>query len=125
MSALVPDRSVNPRSLRFAARARQRYAPDIATLKPLIVQRDQDPGFVPCGGQGMAIKGMRRSCHLCEAASRCAAGTSFTVASVDDQLDKGAIEISRAELDEWENADFTRPGEGDPRQRGRLGSESN
>ena len=106
MSALVPDRSVSPTVVAFAAKGEAALRADIATLKALIVQWDQDQGSVPGGGQGMAIKGMVDPATFAKLESL--RGRDFNSLWLQSMisLDKGAIEISRAELASGENVDF-------------------
>jgi uncharacterized protein (DUF305 family) len=106
MSALVPDRSVNPTVVAFAAKGEAALRADIATLKALIVQWDQDQGSVPGGGQGMAIKGMVDPATFARLGSL--RGRDFNSLWLQSMisLNKGAIEISRAELASGENVDF-------------------
>jgi uncharacterized protein (DUF305 family) len=106
MSVLVPDRSVDPTVVAFAAKGEAALRADIATLKALIVQWDQDQGSVPGGGQGMAGKGMVDPATFAKLGSL--RGRDFNSLWLQSMisLNKGAIEVSRAELASGENVDF-------------------
>jgi uncharacterized protein (DUF305 family) len=106
MAALVPDRSVNPTLVTFAAKSAAALRSDIATLKALIVQWDQDQGSIPGGGQGMAIKGMMDPATFAKQESLRGKGFDSLWLQSMISLDQGAIEISRAELARGENVDF-------------------
>lgn len=106
MSALVPDRSVNPTVVAFSAKGATALRSDIATLQALIVQWDQDQGSVPGGGQGMATKGMVDPATFAKLQSL--RGKDFDSLWLQSMisLDHGVIEISRAELAGGKNVDF-------------------
>jgi uncharacterized protein (DUF305 family) len=106
MSALVPDRSVNPKVVAFAAKSAAALRADIATLKALIVQWDQDQGSVPGGGQAMAIKGMVDPAAFAKLESLRGKGFDSLWLQSMISLAQGAIEISRPELAGGENVDF-------------------
>jgi uncharacterized protein (DUF305 family) len=106
MSALVPDRSVNPKVVAFAAKSAAALRTDIATLKALIVQWDQDQGSTPGSGQGMAIKGMVDPAAFAKLESLRGKGFDSLWLQSMISLDQGAIEISRAEIAGGQNVDF-------------------
>jgi uncharacterized protein (DUF305 family) len=106
MSALVPDRSVNPKIVAFAAKSAGALRTDIATLRALIVQWDQDQGSIPGGGQGMAIKGLVDPATFAKLQSLRGNGfDSLWLQSMID-LDQKAIEISGTEIAGGQNVDF-------------------
>jgi uncharacterized protein (DUF305 family) len=106
MSGLVPDRSVNPKVVAFAARSAAALRTDLATLRALIVQWDQGQGSMPGGGQGMAIKGMVDPATFAKLESLRGKGFDSLWLQSMISLDQGAIEISRAELAGGQNVDF-------------------
>jgi uncharacterized protein (DUF305 family) len=106
MAALVPARSVNPAVVTFAAKSATALRSDIATLRALIVQWDQDQRSIPGGGQAMAIEGMVDPATFAKLESL--RGRDFDSLWLQSMisLDQGAIEISRTELAGGENVDF-------------------
>jgi uncharacterized protein (DUF305 family) len=106
MSALVPDRSVNPTVVAFAAKNAAALQSEIATLRALVVQWDQDPGSTPGAGQRTAINGMVDPAAFAKLKSL--HGRDFDSRWLQSMisLDQGAIEISRAELAGGQNVDF-------------------
>jgi uncharacterized protein (DUF305 family) len=106
MATLVPDRSVNPTVVTFAARSAAALRSDIAALRALIVQSDQDQHSIPGGGQAIATKGMVDPATFAKLESlRDRNFDSLWLQSMII-LDQGAVEISRAELAGGENVDF-------------------
>jgi len=106
MSALVPDRSVEPKVVAFAANSAAALRTDIATLKALIVQWDQDQGPTPGSGRGTAIKGMVDPAAFAKLEALRGKGFDSLWLQSMISLDQGAIEISRAEIAGGQNVDF-------------------
>jgi uncharacterized protein (DUF305 family) len=106
ISDLVPDRSVNPKVVAFAAKSTAALRTDITTLRALIVQWDQDEGSIPGGGQGMAIQGLVDPATFAKLQSLRGKGFDSLWLQSMIGLDQRAIEISRTEIAGGQNVDF-------------------
>jgi uncharacterized protein (DUF305 family) len=106
MSALVPDRSGNPTVVAFAAKGEAALRSDIATLRALIVQWDEDQGSIPGGGQGIAIKGMVDPATFAKLKSLRGRGFDSLWLQSMISLDQGEVAITRGELAGGQNVDF-------------------
>jgi len=106
LSALVPDRSANPKVVAFAAKSAAALRTDIATLRALIVQWDQDQGSIPGGGQGTAIQGLVDPATFAKLQSLRGKGFDSLWLQSMIGLDQKAIEISRTEIAGGQNVDF-------------------
>ncbi|KUI35826.1 DUF305 domain-containing protein [Mycobacterium sp. IS-1590] len=112
LSALVPERSVNPELKALADQISKAQEPEIRTMQVLLVQWKENPdaatGHGGHEGHGGAMQGMVDDATM--AKLQTLSGAEFDTLWLQSMIahHQGAIEMARAELDNGENADAKR-----------------
>jgi uncharacterized protein (DUF305 family) len=99
LSRPVPDRSANPKVIAFAAARASALQSDVAVLKVMLVQWNENPHADTGGGGGATVaKGMIDQATIARLHSL--AGGKFDTLWLQSMigLDQGAIEIANAEI---------------------------
>lgn len=106
LSAMVPDHSVDSDVIAFAAKTSAALDSDMAVLRVLRVQWNENPDTkVAGGGEGVALMGMADDATLAELSS--VHGSPFDRLWLQTMtvLDQGAIEMAKAEVAKGKNTD--------------------
>lgn len=106
MSALVPDRSTNADVIAFAAKSASTLQSNIATLRVLLVQWNENPDTkTGNGAQGVTMKGMTDQETIVKLASL--RGSDFDMLWLQSMISRheGAIEMAKAEIASGKNVD--------------------
>lgn len=106
MSALVPPRSTNAEVVAFAAKSAAALRSDIAALKVLLVQWNENPDAkAGYGGHGITMKGMADQATIVKLASL--RGSEFDTLWLQSMINRneGAIEMANAEIANGKNVD--------------------
>lgn len=106
MSALVPPRSTNTEVVAFAAKSAAALRSEIATLRVLLVQWQENPDVkTGNGAHGITMKGMADQATITELASL--HGNEFDTLWLNSMISRhqGAIEMANAELANGKNVD--------------------
>lgn len=106
MSALVPDRSTDTNVIAFAAKSASALQSNMATLRVLLVQWNENPDAkTGNGGHGNTMKGMADPATVVKLASL--HGSEFDTLWLQSMISRheGAIEMANAEIANGKNVD--------------------
>jgi uncharacterized protein (DUF305 family) len=106
ISALVPDRSTNPKVVAFAATSASALKSDVAILKVLLLQWNEDPDTqTGSDGRGTTMKGMVDQATMAKLDSL--RGGKFDTLWLQSMigLDQGAAEVANVEIANGKNID--------------------
>lgn len=106
ISALVPDRSTNPKVVAIAAATASALTSDVAILKVLLLQWNESPdGNTGSDGRGTTMKGMVDQATMAKLDSL--RGGQFDTLWLQSMigLDQGAAEVANVEIANGKNID--------------------